>query len=257
MCKISVACIRQLPSHSATLISQMLFGEFFEIVSKKNKDWFRIKCSWDHTVGWIDPKQVHVFKEKEVKYKVDCQTYALEHIIGIRSSKSTIPISLGSNLVNFDGLNMKLPFGTFQYGGQIIDLSKSKNKSDLVPILAKKYMHAPYMKGGRTILGVDGSGLAQVIFKMIGINLPRNCEEQAQQGTDIGFISEVQAGDLAFFSNGNDNRIVKVGIVMAEKEVMHVHGQVRVDIIDHQGIYDKSKKKYLYNLRTIRRLISD
>lgn len=49
---------------------------------------------------------------------------------------------------------------------------------------------------GRTdTLGVDCSGFSQVIFKMIGIDLPRDAWQQAQAGKAVKKFNEAQAGD--------------------------------------------------------------
>lgn len=254
ICKISIACLRQLPDHKSHLVSQVLFGEYVKIISKKNKDWFRIECSWDGVTGWIDPKQIYVLKESDLKGKKDCDTFALEHLHGLNSNTVTIPISIGSNLYNCDGLSVKMPFGQFQYQGQIVSLTHSQNSSRLLASIAQRYIHCPYLYGGRSILGVDASGFIQIIFKMIGIHLPRNCRDQSKMGSDIGFQSQSQFGDLAFFES-ESGLIDHVGLVQEDGLLMHVYGQVRQDFLDQHGIFDKSKKKYTHKLRTIRRIV--
>ncbi len=255
ICKISIASLRQLPSHRSYLVSQVLFGEYVEIISKKSKEWYRVKCSWDGTIGWVDPKQFYVLKDSQLKYFEPCTTFALDHLHGINSSSKqyTIPISIGSNLFRCDGLNVKMPFGDFQYSGQIIDLKQSQSSERLLLSIAKRYIHCPFLYGGRSILGIDASGFIQIIFKMIGINIPRSCVEQSVLGEDIGFQAQSRVGDLAFFED-ESHQIMHVGLILDDSKIMHVHGQVRTDLLDQQGIYDRSIKKYTFKLRTIRRV---
>lgn len=253
ICKISIACLRQLPSHKSYLVSQVLFGEYVSIISKKNKDWFRVECSWDGTTGWIDPKQIYVLKESEIKNKEECTTFSLEHLHGLNSNTVTIPISLGSNLYNCDGLNVKMPFGQFQFQGQIVSLQQSAHSRRLLASIAQRYIHCPYLFGGRSILGVDAAGFIQVIFKMIGIRMPRTCSEQSKMGNDIGFQSQATFGDLAFFET-EVGLIDHVGLVQEEGKILHVYGQVRQDLLDQHGIFDVIKKRYTHRLRTIRRI---
>jgi len=255
ICKISIASVRQLPSHRSYLVTQVLFGEYVEIVSKKNKDWHRIKCSWDGVIGWIDPKQFDVLKESQLHHYEECTTFSLDHLHGLISSDRSIPISIGSNLYKCDGMNVKMPFGNFQFSGQIVSLDQSKNSKRLLVSIAKRYIHCPFLYGGRSILGVDASGFLQVVFKMIGIMIPRYCEEQALLGADIGFQSQADVGDIAFFED-ETSRITHAGLIMESSMIMHVHGQVRMDRLDQQGIFSLSEKKYIYKLRTIRRLNS-
>jgi len=253
ICKISIACLRQLPNHKSILLSQVLFGEYVEIISKKNKDWFRVKCCWDGLIGWIDPKQFYILKETEKHHYEECDTFALDHLHGLSSDDYTIPISLGSNLYKCDGLNVKMPFGHFKYSGQIIGLKQINRFDKILTTIAKRYIHCPYLFGGRSILGVDGPGLIQVIFKMLGVKLPRTCEGQARMGSDVGFQAQSQVGDIAFFEDGN-HVIHHVGLVLEDSMIMHVHGQVRIDRLDQQGIFDQKAKKYTFQLRTIRRI---
>ena len=222
------------------------------IISKK-KEWHRVECSWDGVVGWIDSKQFYVLKETDLKHKEECKTYSLEHLHGLNSNTITIPISLGSNLYHCDGLNVKMPFGSFQFQGQIVSLDRAKHSSRLLASIARRYIHCPQLYGGRSILGVDGPGYIQVIFKMIGIRLPRTCSEQSKMGTDVGFQSQAQFGDLAFFES-EKGLIEHVGLVQEDNTILHVYGQVRLDLLDQHGIFDKTKKRYTHKLRTIRRI---
>ncbi len=255
ICKISIACLRHLPTYKSYQISQILFGEYVEIVSRKNKDWFRVRCCWDGCVGWVDPKQLQVLKAKEVHLFEECDTFSLEHLHGLSSGERTIPISIGSNLYKCDGLNVRMPFGHFQYSGQIIQLSSASSNTSLLIAIAKRYLHCPYVYGGRSILGVDAPGLIQVIYKMMGYKLPRHSREQAKMGSDIGFVTQSEVGDLAFFEDENQ-LITHVGLIWEDNTILHAHGQVRIDKLDQQGIYNKELKKYTFKLRTIRRLVT-
>ena len=81
--------------------------------------------------------------------------------------------------------------------------------------LLQQWLNAPYMWGGRTIFGVDCSGFVQVNYKMMGIDLPRDAWQQAQQGTTVKKLKEVVCGDLAFFDDKEE--IVHVGILLSDE----------------------------------------
>ncbi len=254
VCKVSVAGLLSKPDYGSALISQCLFGEFIKVIKTKNKRWIKVKCLWDNTEGWIDALQFYIsedIKESETK---DCDAFALELIHGLYSNNMTLPISIGANLPNCDGINLKLPFGKFQYTGQIINLQQTVNIQTLLSKIAVKYLHAPALNGGRSILGIDSPALTQLAFKMIGKSLPRTAYEQSELGTDIGFVAYSKVGDLAFFAN-KDNEIVHVGFIVEPMKIIHVHGKVKIDQLDNQGIYDLETKKYTYKLRTIRRIL--
>jgi len=251
-CRLSAASVRQLPKHDSPQISQVLFGEFVQIIRRKNKQWSRIVCNWDRVVGWVDLRQFEIYEGEIEKYS-DCQSFALELIHGAISSDQVIPVSIGSNFYACDGINFKMPFGKFQFTGQIVDLSQSRLSAQLLVKIAKKYLHAPFQFGGRSIMGIDPAGFIQVVYKMVGLNLPRSLAEQGGLGEDVGFVKKTEVGDLAFFQSKN-KEIIHVGIVIEDQKIIHVDGMVRIDNIDQQGIFNQTKKRYTYKLRTIRRI---
>ena len=104
-------------------------------------------------------------------------------------------------------------------------------------------------------MGIDCSGFTQVVFKLVGISLPRDAKDQVSEGKLIDFIEQTQAGDLAFFEN-KKGKITHVGLMMGDQQVIHASGQVRIDKIDHYGIYNEKMKKYTHRLRVIKRLLA-
>ena len=116
------------------------------------------------------------------------------------------------------------------------------------------YLDAPYLWGGRSPFGIDCSGLVQMTYKLSGIKLPRDAGQQASCGTTINLLSEAQAGDLAFFDN-EEGIITHVGIILPNNQIIHASGRVRVDSLDHEGIYNVKKKQYSHKLRLIKRII--
>ena len=116
------------------------------------------------------------------------------------------------------------------------------------------FLNSPYLWGGRTPFGIDCSGFVQIAARLSGISLPRDTQEQAEEGEIINLISEAKPGDLAFFDN-IDGRIIHVGIILENGQIIHASGKVRIDTIDHQGIFNEESKKYSHQLRVIKRII--
>ena len=101
------------------------------------------------------------------------------------------------------------------------------------------------------MFGVDCSGFVQVNFKMMGIDLPRDAWQQAQEGRMVNKLKETVCGDLAFFDDKEE--IVHVGILLGNEQIIHSSGKVRIDTIDKKGIINSDTGKRSHSLRVIKR----
>ncbi len=128
-----------------------------------------------------------------------------------------------------------------------IKVSESKAET------AARFLNCPYIWGGRIPSGIDCSGLTQLVYKIHGIAIPRDSWQQSEAGTVVSFLEEAENGDLLFFDN-DKGKISHVGILMAQGLVIHASGRVRIDRLDHQGIYRDDLKRYTHKLRTIVRI---
>lgn len=253
VCRLSSVSVFKNANTDAPIITQILFGELVSLLSVKSKKWVRVACDWDELTGWVDPKQLYFIDKKTYNRISGQKHFNLELIYGIISDTVTIPISIGANLHFFDGINVKMPFGKFQFSGQVFSYDASRINVNILMKVAHRFLNAPEMRGGRSIMGIDADGFIQLLFKFMGIDLPRKAMDQALAGEDIGFAEFAHEGDLAFFSKGNKH-ITHVGMLTGPSSIIHVHGRVKVDKLDQQGIFDLETGRYIYKLRTIKRL---
>ena len=128
-----------------------------------------------------------------------------------------------------------------------------KDKSQLLKT-AFSYLNAPYLWGGKTPFGIDCSGFTQMVYKLNGYRILRDASQQATQGEALSFIEESEPGDLAFFDN-SEGHITHVGIIMPNNYIIHAHGKVRIDRLDHSGIYNEEKRQHTHKLRVIKKII--
>ena len=90
------------------------------------------------------------------------------------------------------------------------------------------------------------------MMKMIGVDLPRDAWQQAQEGEPVQKLKDALPGDLAFFDNKED--IVHVGILMGNDQIIHSSGQVRIDRIDKRSVINADTGVRMQKLRAIRRI---
>lgn len=84
--------------------------------------------------------------------------------------------------------------------------------------IASSYIGTPYKWGGRTILGLDCSGLIQTSLHSLGINCPRDTKDQIKVlGTKIDLVanhSNLKNGDIIFWEG-------HVGIYIETNKILH------------------------------------
>ena len=257
ICNLSVVPCRKEPSDRSEMVTQLLFGEHFEILEEK-KSWTLIRINYDGYECWIDHKQFLPIKEiKGIKNSNTALTTDLLQI-ATKENEEIIPIVLGSSLPKYKNKEFSLGKDKYSFEGESIFPIK-KNKKLISPEIhliqtARWYLNTPYLWGGRSPFGIDCSGFTQMVFKLNGIKLKRDAWQQAEQGEAISFLEEAKKGDLAFFDN-EDGKIIHVGIILGNEKIIHSSGKVRIDKLDHHGIYNAEMKKYSHRLRVIKRFM--
>jgi len=232
-------------SHKSELVSQLLYGDCFKIISQK-KEWFLINTLADDYEGWIDCKQIKLLPKKEAeKITFETCSYSSQLIHYAESENDQLTsLVLGSNVGACNWLGHHYDGSTFK---------GALKKSNLLKT-ASLYLNTPYLWGGKSPLGIDCSGLTQMVYRMNGHSLPRDASQQAQLGETLSFIAESEAGDLAFFDD-DEGKIVHVGILLENHHILHAHGKVRIDRIDQTGIYNDELKQHSHKLRIIKKMI--
>ena len=250
ICNLAIIPLRAEPSDRSEIVSQVLFGEHFEILETQNQ-WTKVKLQFDDYEGWVDSKQYQIISEKSFKSLSKDAIILNSDLVEYVSTPSNVlvPIPLGASLsfLHHSEINTE----NFEFEGMRI--SGVKSKKDLINT-AFMYLNAPYLWGGKTPFGIDCSGFTQMVYKLNGYHLLRDASQQSTQGDALSFIEESEAGDLAFFDN-EEGKIIHVGIIMENNYIIHSSGKVRIDRLDHLGIYNAELNRHTHRLRVIKKII--
>lgn len=255
ICLMATAAIRLQPDHRSEMVSQLLFGECATI-QESNNEWFNIETCYDKYHGWVAQNQLFVLNNDEDKTFIDLSkklvTASSMAQISDERSGLTFSISAGSSFYANADQRMVIAEKCFHYDGGFAQLQKAA--ATCIPEYATSFANASYLWGGRSVFGLDCSGFTQIVFKMAGKIIPRDSAMQATVGEPVHLIHESLPGDLAFFDN-DEGIITHVGIILENNTIIHAHGQVRTDKIDHHGIFNTKFRQYSHRLRLIKRII--
>lgn len=244
---LSVVPIRESANSSSMMISQLLYGDSFKI-KEERKRYSRIQLAYDGFEGWVANNQLTKISEEDFNsiqstanpnYNTDFLSYAT------CGNNELLPIVIGSRIDACELLNHQIE--------ATLSTSIKGKKSNLVET-ALLYLNSPFLSGGRTPFGIDSSGFTQMVYKINGEKLLRTTQEQSKQGEALSFIEESEPGDLAFFDDVEGN-IDHVGIILKDNYVIHASGQVRIDRLDHTGIFNADTRNYTHSLRVIKKVL--
>lgn len=250
ICNLAIVPVRAEASDRSEQVSQLLFGEHFKII-ELTANWAQIELAYDGYIGWIDSKQFQSISQENYLILNELPNVLNADLIEYITSPNNqlMPIALGASLSFLE--NEAINSSKFIFDG--MKVCGIKPKSEIIKT-AFMYLNAPYLWGGKTPFGIDCSGFTQMVYKLNGYRLFRDASQQASQGVPLSFIEESEPGDLAFFDNEEGN-IIHVGILMENNYIIHASGKVRIDRLDHLGIYNADTNRHTHKLRVIKKII--
>ena len=234
VCNVSVAPVRAENSDKAEIVTEILFGEAADILEVQN-NWTKIHMHYDGYEGWMDTKQITPVEDA---FLAGRKTHLVTEPFQSRVVESgKMLLSLGSE-VSFETIHVQ----------------RAATLRQSIVETAKEFLNVPYLWGGKSFFGIDCSGFTQLVLKVHDVKIPRDTYQQGDCGEPLSFIEEAQPGDLAFFEN-SEGRIIHVGIMMENLQIIHAHGKVRIDMLDSSGIFNKEQNKHTHKLRFIRNIL--
>lgn len=214
--------LRRGPKSSSAAETELLYGTLFHI-HRQGRGWVWGQaesplpgCHYPGYVGWVRSRHLSlnggkkshkiralsapVFKKPDIKSQVVCHLPLSATITGY-ARDSFIEISLG-----------------FIHERHVLALSETPDYPDWVNV-AESLLGQPYVWGGISNMGLDCSGLVQTALRVMGSDIPRDTDQQAQIGQSIRFkddLSGFKRGDLIFWKG-------HVGIMRSPTELLHAN----------------------------------
>jgi gamma-D-glutamyl-L-lysine dipeptidyl-peptidase len=248
--------MRKEPDEASEMVNQVLYGEsFFILEENKPKNFSFIRLHHDKYEGWINSKCIHFLAEKEyeeLKKLPAVVSHEMVNLLRHEDHENDVLIGCGS-ILRLSAMG-KTKIGQTEFSIPVIPVNDPASTRQNLVNYGLKLVSAPYLWGGRSSFGFDCSGLCQNLYRQVGIEIPRDAIAQSAVGFSLSFIGEALPGDLAFFDN-EEGKIIHTGMIIGDNKIIHASGRVKVDSLDHQGIFSKEQNCYTHMLRLIKKLV--
>lgn len=241
----SIANLFSRPSLTADLVTQAVLGSGLTIKETQG-GWYYVELP-DRYEGWIEARNVRVYAGDQVPYAPPGQVTQVTSLIAflyhqpsVSARPPALRVTIGCRLEvaeeGEDWLRVALPAGPARWlkrgDVDIVQAGVPRGRGSAQEVLAtaRRFLGLPYLWGGCTPVGIDCSGLVQLVYWLHGVQLLRDASIQfTQPGMEPVGRGELQAGDLVFFGGA---RITHVGLHMGEGQFIHAttHGRPVVQI---------------------------
>lgn len=250
VCRMAVVPVRRFADMVSEMTTQARFGEGVEVLAE-NRGMWNVRLCQDGYEGWVDSRQFTP-PRPDRPLAADTLTADLSGWASHGAEKRLLPP--GTPLPDFKDGKFLIGSETWEWPGAVHRVPAAPDWEALL-FEADRYAHAPYVWGGRTLWGIDCSGLVQTLLRHQGVAVRRDCIDQVDEGEAVPGLAQARPGDLAFFDGTRDGGR-HVGLVMAGGKVLHASGYVRVDQLTDRGIVVPESGHLSHRLTALRRVAS-
>ena len=249
-CNLALVPMRREANNVSEQVSQVLFGETFDVLETRD-DKCLIKTHHDLYEGWISRKQFLTISSDDLqRLNITPDLYcsklltSIEQIDLSSGHSTTLPVALGAVFHDY-----RFVIGDYAFSITENDAIKpSLGDMESMIEFAKSLLNAPYLWGGRSVLGIDCSGFTQLCYRLAGIKIQRDAWQQANEGLLVEDFEKSQQGDLCFFTQSDNETISHTGIYLGKGNIIHACGKVRIDRLTNEGILDINTNEYSHKL---------
>lgn len=213
---VGTAAVREAPKATARLATQVLFGEIVDVFDRQG-GFSHVRCHRDHYVGWMRSDALSPPFARPTHKVSALRTFA--YAAPDLKSPVQAMLSLGARVTvtGTDGDYTNCAQAGWVHSRHLA--SRDAREADVITV-AERYVHTPYLWGGRDSLGLDCAGLTQQVFEAVGVLLPRDSDMQfAWAGDDVAgwtATGALKRGDLVFWKG-------HVGIMTDSHHLLHAN----------------------------------
>ncbi len=215
------APVRREPSSDAMLLTEALAGELVTVFERTAEGWAWAQLFADRYVGWI-PTNALAQGGSEPTHKVSAlQTFAFSRPDIKAPPVCALPLG-ASVAVKGQAEDKNARYALIEPAGAVVTqhlVPLDAVESDWVGV-AERFLGAPYLWGGKTVGGIDCSGLAQTALTAGGFPAPRDSDmQEAALGQALAAVDALPAlrrGDLVFWTG-------HVGIMRDTETLLHAN----------------------------------
>jgi cell wall-associated NlpC family hydrolase len=210
------ADLRHAPAPDAPLDTQALFGEEV-MLYEDHEGWGWVQLARDGYVGYMS---MAALAEGQIKptHRVTVNRSFVYPGPDLKfSAREALPLGAAVRVRATKSGFAQIDDAAFVFADHLLE--RGENQKEFVAV-AERLLHAPYLWGGKTSLGIDCSGLVQISLDAAGIGAPRDTDLQEQAlGLPIAVdpdLAGLQRGDLVFWRG-------HVGIMRDETTLLHAN----------------------------------
>jgi len=207
------ANILKRPEKDSPQTSQALMGELCHMYEEQGGfAWVQMVA--DHYVGYVDAAALSATISTPT-HRVSVPSTLLFPLADLKSHPvQFLHMNARLQVLRIEGAYAAIAGGGFIYAKHLAPLTEYE--PDFVSV-AERFLHAPYYWGGKTVRGLDCSGLVQSALHACGIESPRDSDMQEKNLGAVVKGDALQRGDLVFWSG-------HVGIMQSHTQLLHANG---------------------------------
>lgn len=232
--------LRAAPTHSAEAVTDVRLGAPVEVVAGEGA-WRKVRTGSDRYLGWIDegaltpqgPEATHLVTQ------LRSHAYAAPRVQGQVLAELAWGDRLRVRSEEDPFAEVALPDGRTAF----VPTPALTAWHDVRPVEPletwRGFLGAPYLWGGASAWGLDCSGLVQLLFRMAGVDVPRDGDEQWDAGREVerpepgdvvcmrGHVGLYLGDDRMAHASGRAMRVVETPVIDGPKDEARFLGYVR------------------------------